>query len=361
MSFIPPGVSTAINGVYIFMLMTDKEKVCTFDGLYRSEMVCKRGVVWKDSVASYHANRFVKTVRLKDRLLSGDYSPKPGDKFLVYEPKVREIMSIKYEDRVFERRFNDDILYPIMTRSFIYDNMACQRGGGTDKTLDRLNCHLQRQFRKSEKNFYVLQCDIHHYYQTMPHNVTEDLFLEKISDEWSREQFHKIIETFEGDVGFNPGSQTIQIAGISFLDRMDHMIKEQLRIKGYIRYMDDFILIHESREYLEYCLEVIKEYLAGVGLSLNKKTRIYPVTDGIPFLGFHFFLTDTGKVIRKIKHKNVSRERRRLRKLVEKAKAGQMTRREVDQCYQSWKAHAERGNTRNLIRHMDQYYQSLWR
>lgn len=340
--------------------MTDIDKVCTFDGLYRSEMICKKGVVWKDSVAAYHANRFVKTVKLKDRILSGEYTPKPGDKFLVYEPKVREIMSIKYEDRVFERRFNDDILYPTMTNSFIYDNMACRKGAGTDKALDRMNCHLQRQFRKSGKNFYVLQCDIHHYYKTMPHDQTEGLFMSKVSDEWSRLQTHKILQTFDGEVGYNPGSQTIQIAGISYLDRMDHIIKEQLRIKEYERYMDDFVLLHESREYLEYCLSVIEEYLRGIGLTLNKKTRIYPVTDGIPFLGFHFFLTDTGRVIRKIKHKNVSRERRRLRKLVEKVKTGVMTRSEVDQCYQSWKAHAARGNTKNLIRHMDQYYNSLW-
>jgi hypothetical protein len=195
----------------------------------------------------------------------------------------------------------------------------------------------------------------------MPHDQTKKMFYEKISDPWSRELIDRILDTFEGDVGFNPGSQTIQIAGIAYLDKMDRLIKEQLGIKGYIRYMDDFILLHPSREYLEHCLEIIKEYLTSVGLELNAKTRIYPVTDGIPFLGFHFFLTDTGKVIRKIKHKNVSRERRRLRRLVAKAKAGEMSRREVDLCFQSWKAHARRGNTRNLIRHMDQYYNNLWR
>lgn len=341
--------------------MTDKEKVCTFDALYKSEKLCKCGVIWKDSVASYHANRFVRTVKLKDRLDRGEYIPSIGDKFLVYEPKVREIMSIKYQDRIVQRRFNDDILYPTMTRSFIYDNMACQIGGGTDKTMDRLNCHLQRYFRKYEKDFYVLQCDIYHYYQSMPHDKVKEMFYKKLFDLWSREQVGKTLDTFEGDVGYNPGSQTIQIAGISYLDPMDHMIKEKLRIKGYIRYMDDFILLSPSREYLEVCLEEIEKHVHGLGLTLNKKTRIYPVKDGIPFLGFHFFLTDTGKVIRKIKHKNISRERRRLRKLVGKSKAGVMTRKEVDLCYQAWKAHAKRGNTRNLIRHMDQYYENLWR
>lgn len=341
--------------------MADKEKVCTFDGLYRSDKVCKCGVIWKDSVASYHANRFIRTVKLKDKIDNGEYYPKIGDRFIVYEPKIREIMSIKYEDRIFQRRFNDDVLYPVMTRSFIYDNLACQRGGGTDKTMDRLNCHLQRYFRKYGKEFYVLQCDIHHYYQSMPHDKTREMFYKKIKDPWSREQIDRILGTFPGEIGYNPGSQTIQIAGISYLNDMDHMIKEKYRIKGYLRYMDDFILLSPDRAYLEKCLEDIRSYLKTVGLTLNEKTRIYPIKDGIPFLGFRFFLTDTGKVIRKIKHSNISRERRRLRKLVEKSKSGVLTRKEVDMCYQCWKAHAQRGNTYGLIRSMDQYYLKLWR
>lgn len=341
--------------------MSDKDKVCTFEALYKSERICKSGVIWKDSVASYHLNRFVKTVQLKDRLIDGSYRPKPGDKFLVYEPKLREIMSIKYQDRIVQRRFNDDVLYPIMTRSFIYDNMACQRGKGTDLALDRLTCHLQREFRRSGKEFYILQCDIHHYYQSLPHDKVKAMFFEKILDEWSRDRLTDILDTFDGEVGFNPGSQTIQIAGVAYLDKMDHLIKEKLRIKGYIRYMDDFILISPSREYLEECLEVIKDHLSSLGLTLNKKTNIFPIKDGVTFLGFHFVLTDTGKVIRTIKHKNISHERRKLKRLVAKAKAGEMTRRDVDMCYQSWKAHAARGNTFNLIRHMDQYYNNLWR
>lgn len=341
--------------------MSSKETVCTFDGLYKSERLCKSGKIWKDSCAAFHANRFLRIVNLKDEIESGEYSPKPGDLFYVYEPKLREIMSIKYRDRVFLRRFNDDVVYPTMTRSFIYDNMACQRGAGTDRTLNRMNCHLQRYFRKYEKDFFVLQCDIHHYFQTMPHKLTEELFCKRLPDEWSRQELIKALAIFPGEVGYNPGSQAVQIAGISYLDPMDHLIKEKLRIKGYIRYMDDFILLDPSKEYLEECLKTIREYLSTIGLTLNEKTHIYPVKDGIPFLGFTFFLTDTGKVIRRIKHKNVSRERRHLRKLVKEAKSGKLTRLEVDQCYQSWKAHAARGNTRALVRKMDQYYINLWR
>ena len=82
---------------------------------------------------------------------------------------------------------------------------------------------------------------------------------------------------------------------------MDHMIKERLGIKMYGRYMDDFYLIHPDKDYLRYCLEEIKKYLVPLGLELNQKTAIFPLTQGIDFLGFRTYLTDTGKVVRKVR------------------------------------------------------------
>ncbi len=144
-----------------------------------------------------------------------------------------------------------------------------------------------------------------------------------------------------GDVGYNPGSQMVQLAGISVLNPLDHYIKEELGIESYTRYMDDFLLIHPDREYLEYCRMQIESMLKKDGFSLNKKkTRIYPISEGIKFLGFIFKLTGTGKVLRLIDPNNVKRERRKLRRAVAKAKRGEITREKVDQMFGSWKAHA---------------------
>ena len=166
---------------------------------------------------------------------------------------------------------------------------------------------------------------------------------------------------YAGDMGYNPGSQMIQIAGISVLSPLDHYIKEQLHIKLYLRYMDDFILMHQSKGYLERCKEHISEYLVRLRMKLHpEKTRVYPVKKGIKFLGFTHRLTNTGKVIRIINHENVRAERKKLRRMVNLAKQGKLTRAKVDACYVSWKAHAVKGNTFKLLRRMDAYYKGLW-
>ena len=153
-----------------------------------------------------------------------------------------------------------------------------------------------------------------------------------------------------------------QIAGISVLDGFDHFVKEKLHIKLYIRYMDDFLMIHDSREYLEECQQEVKRYLEGLKFELNeKKTRIYPLSDGIDFLGFHYSLTESGKVLMTVLSQNVKRERRKLRRLVIRSKKGFLPKEKVDESYKAWRNHASKGNSFKLLQRMDTYYKSLWR
>ena len=186
----------------------------------------------------------------------------------------------------------------------------------------------------------------------------------RIPDPWVREQIYTIVDSFDNvapDHGMGLGSQITQLVQLAVLDDLDHYIKEVLRIKGYVRYMDDFILIHEDRDHLKRCLSEITDQLHGIGLELNtKKTVIQPVRNGIHFLGFSFRLTESGKVLQTVLHKKVSKERRKLRKLVQRVKAGEMTRQHVDECYKAWRAHVAKGNCQSLLSRMDSYYVSLY-
>lgn len=338
------------------------EQVIGFDALYKSMYKCKKNVSWKDSVAHYHLNGIEETIKLENQLKGGTYKPRPPRKFTITHPKKREAVSIAFRDRVYQRSLNDNILYPTMTKSFIYQNMACQTGKGTDKARDTLDDYLRRFYRKNGTAGFVLQCDIQGYYPNMKHDVAEDKFRRKL-DPVIYARTEKILrEQYEGETGYNPGSQMIQIAGISVLDALDHFIKEVLRIKFYIRYMDDFILIHEDKEYLEYCRIKIDEYLRTIGFNLHPdKTRIYDLKKGIKMLGFTHRITATGKVIRIIDPDNVKAERKKLRRMVNLAKSGKMPRRKVHQCFKAWKAHASKGNSVKLIQRMNQYYAELWR
>lgn len=339
-----------------------EESVIGFEALYESMYRCRKGVMWKSSVASYFLNGIERTLTLEKQLKRGTYKASPPVRFKVTSPKERDILSIIFKDRVYQRSLNDNYIYPNMVRHFIRDNCACQKGRGTDDARNRLTCFFQKCYRKRGLNWYVLQCDIHGYYPNMRHDVAKKVFRKNLGCCIYNRAEKVLDEQYSGEVGFNPGSQMIQIAGISVLDPLDHYIKEILHIKFYIRYMDDFILIHENAEYLEYCKTKIREYLSMIGFEFNeKKTRVFPIKNGVLFLGFKFVLTKTGKVVKLINPDNVKRERKRLYRLVTLAKRGERTQAKVNDCYSAWRNHADTGNSFKLLRRMDRYYKNLWK
>lgn len=342
-----------------------KEIVCSFDNLYAAMLKCKRGIMWKDSAAGFVKNGLVNCCILKDELLSGKYKLGKYTVFTITEPKKRVIVSTRIKDRVFQRSLCDNYLTEHVTRSFIYDNAACQSGKGTDFARNRLKCHLQRHYRKCGCKGYILKCDISDYFGSTPHDVAINAIRKRVPDKWAASEVERIINSFtqgaDPSKGMGLGSQVTQLTELAVLDDLDHYIKEVLHIKGYVRYMDDFILIHEDKAYLRFCREQIRRRLSVLGLKMSKKkTHIFPITQPLHFMGFSFRLTNTGKVVMRVLPNKVVRERRRLRKLIARSKAGIMPRKSVDECFKSWVAHASKGNCYKLIASMTEYYYNLW-
>lgn len=340
----------------------DLREITDFEHLYESMEKCRRGVSWKDSVMSYTLNGIERNIKLEQALKDGTYQPRKTKAFRITNPKPRDIISISFTDRVYQRSLNDNALYPIMTNGFIYDNWACQKGKGTGGCRDRLKEFLRAYYRKHGAEGYCLQCDIKGYYPNMSHEVTEEMFRAKLPEDIAGAAIDVLRHQYSGDVGYNPGSQMIQIAGISMLDRIDHYIKEQLHIRFYIRYMDDFILIHHDREYLESCREAIREKLAEIRFELHEqKTRIFKLSEGIMFLGFKFKLTETGKVVVLVDPKRVKAARKKYRRLVAKSKRSLIPKASVDESYRCWREHVSYGDCYKLLKRMDAYYAELWR
>jgi hypothetical protein len=156
------------------------------------------------------------------------------------------------------------------------------------------------------------------------------------------------------------GNQTSQVFALLYLNGLDHFITEELGCEYYGRYADDFYLISEDKEYLEYCLVQITEYLGKLELTLNSKTEIVPISKGIRFLGFHTYLTDDGKVIRKLTGDNKRQIRKHLRKYYKLVQDGRMTREKFDEIYYSWRNHASHGNCFKLICEMDLFVDNLF-
>lgn len=338
------------------------EESISFDALYDSMWKCKRnGKIKKASVARFVTHGIESVLKLEEELADNTYLPRKPHTFTLTYPKVRPCSSTHIRDRIVQRSLNDNVIYPEVTKHFIWDNFACQKGKGTTAAMDRLDQFLHRYYINTGTNEgWVFQYDVQGYYPNMRHDIAKQCFsryLDKTTvdhaERWLQRQYPY-------DVGYEPGSQMVQILGISFLNDADHYAKERLRARTYSRYMDDGYIISNNRTFLEKCWHGMENQIEKVGMRFHpKKTRIFRLSDGIRILGFTFRLTKTGKVVRIINPKNVKHERKKLVRMIHLVQKGVITMEKFDECYSAWKAHAELGNSYQLLGRMDTYVKEL--
>ena len=338
---------------------SDWEKVISFGALYDGLKKSRRNVMWKDSVLGYSLDGLKNTLKLREELMSGTYRISPYQRFRIHEPKEREIVATRIRDRQFQRSLCDNALYGDMTRGFIHDNCACQRGKGVDFALDRMEAHLRRYYREHGSQGWVLRCDIRHYFPETLHDVAKEALRKRVRDPMVLQAAEDIVDSFGGKRGIGLGSQVSQLVELAVLDDVDHYIKERLRIRRYLRYMDDFVLISSDRAELERAKEEITARVNALGLQMNKKTQIAPLRHGIRFLKWRFILTDTGKVIRKMSRQSIVKEQRKLKKLAGKIRRGEIPEEYLWTSFQSWRANAQRGDTHFAVRKMEKLYNQL--
>ena len=336
--------------------MDEFDHAISFGALYDGLRKARKNVMWKDSVAGYSLDGLKNTYKLRKELLDGTYRISKYQKFVIHEPKTREIVATRIRDRQFQRSLCDNILYRDMTRGFIHDNCACQRGKGVDFAMNRLEKHLRDYYREHGTDGWVLKADIHHYFPETPHDVAKAAVRKRVKCDRAYQAAADIIDSFGGDRGIGLGSQVSQLVELAVLDDLDHLIKEKGKVRHYIRYMDDFVLIHHDREDLDRIRRAIGRQVEKLGLQLNRKTQIHHLRHGISFLKWHYVLTDTGKVIRKMNRKKITKERHKLKKLAIKVIDGDMPESAMDDSFQSWEANANRGSSHFEIRRMRAYY-----
>lgn len=340
----------------------NKDEIIDFEQLYESMTKCQRGVNWKPSTKHFTLNGVQMCLDMEKKLKSGSWKNGKPHPILITHPKRREGLSIRFIDRVYQRSLNDNELYPSITKSFIFDNAACQRGKGTDFARRRIKEMLWNYFCNNGNTGFVLQIDIKGYYANMRHDVVKRRFKRHLEDDVWKMACDVLDTQYVGDVGYNPGSQMVQIAGISVLDELDHYIKEVLHEKYYIRYMDDLWILNSDKEKLVSDLKEIDDQLGIIGFKVHpNKTKIKKLENGFLFLGFNYHVTDTGKIIMSINGKNVKAEKRKLKRMADKVRKGEMAKEKVDECYKAWKAHIENGNSYKLLQRMDNFYKNLWR
>jgi hypothetical protein len=334
------------------------ENVFSFSNLYKAYRDCCLGVGWKSSVQLYKANALYNVLQTQEELLTGSYRSKGFVEFNIFERgKLRHIKSVHISERVVQRCLCDNALIPIISPSFIYDNGASLKDKGIDFTLDRLEKHLHRYYRKHGSKGYVLTFDFSKFFDNANHEV---IFRELEKVKGSAFNYAKYFVDRFGKTGLGLGSQVSQILALALPNSLDHMIKELLKIKYYGRYMDDGYLIHESKDYLRQCLSTIQNKCLTLGIALNpKKTHICKLKEGVSFLKMRFMLTDSGRVIRKLSRESITRMRRKLKSFAKKLQSGAMTTEDVVLSYNSWRGHAQRCDSFRTLKNMDRLLKEI--
>ena len=239
----------------------------------------------KKKVEEFKQYKTIYISRIYNELKNKTYKVGKFNIFYIYEPKKRRIVSLNMYDKVINHLVSRYILNIALTPCLIDSNCASREGKGTTYALN-IYFKYRNIMNRKYNNYYILKCDIKSYFASIDKNILKSKIIRRIKDKDSIDIIDKILES---DDVLSIGFMTSQILGIYYLNDLDHFIKEDLGIKYYVRYQDDFILIHESKEYLKYCLIMIKNFLYKEKLILNDKTRIYKNTNNFIFLGRNIY------------------------------------------------------------------------
>ena len=360
------------------MITQTFDELFSFEALYRAHMRARSGKRCKRPVVRFELNMTERVYELYTRLHSGAYKLGNYHSFVVYEPKKRQIQTLYYSDRVVQHVLCDNVLAPYFTRRAILDNCVCQKGKGAHFALARFEKKLHSFILTHGVNGYFLKCDILKYFPSIPHAKLKETVCGQILDEKLRDYVTHIIDSYhtapdylfkyglesfgEGDKterGIPIGNQSSQIFGMYYLDPVDRLVKEQLRVGIYSRYMDDFVVVHEDKEFLQRVLGEIVKCLNTLGLKLNSKTQIFPLKNGVTYLGYRYRVLDSGKIVKTVKKPTKRRFRWRARLLKKGYLDGYIDKERVKSSLASIHGHLSHGTNEKFEREINYKLQPI--
>ena len=320
---------------------------------YRKAARGKRG---KANVAAFEHRLEDNLWQLQDELRRQAYQPGPYHSFFIHEPKRRLISAAPFRDRVVHHALCN-LIEPRFERSFIDDSYANRASRGTHRALGRCQ-QFARRYR------YVLQCDIRQFFPSLDHAVLREILWRKVDDLQVRRLIDQILqggagthnETYEmvwfpGDDllaalrprGLPIGNLTSQFWANCFLNPFDHTVKRRLRCRGYLRYVDDFLLFADDKDVLWTWKSELEAWLARLRLTIHPGAHPRPVTEGIPFLGFVIYPEH-----RRLKRRKGIYYQRRFKRLIDHYAEGYIDLDQLSASAKGWANHARYGNTVGL-------------
>jgi retron-type reverse transcriptase len=327
------------------------KQIYAYDNLYKAYRKARLGKSKKDYVIIFEKNLEANLISLHRDLAFKTYHPVKLKRFIVRDPKTRVIHSSIFRDRIVHHAIIN-VIQPIYEKIFIYDSFASRKNKGSHNAVSRFEYFVKKMskgklIKDSYNNNsivgYCLKADVRKYFAKINHEVLINILRKKIDDEDFIDLIKLILENYE-ETGVPLGNYTSQFFGNVYLNYLDYFVKHRLKAEFYIRYVDDFIILHRDKKVLEEYKSKIEKYLTFLKLELHPdKTEIHALRNGITFLGYRIFYHYKLLTKRNIRHFT-----KRLKNNIILFNNGEITREQLESRVNGWFGYAKFGNTFKL-------------
>ncbi|MBI4139385.1 group II intron reverse transcriptase domain-containing protein [Candidatus Woesearchaeota archaeon] len=335
-------------------------KLTSLENLEDSFWKARKKKVNTPEVQEYEKHWRLNNIILRQELLNKTYKPNPLKTFILRDPKTRKICKSDFRDRVVHHALVN-ILQPIYEPLFIYDSYASRKGKGTLKALDRFDSFLKKATHngllvseartRNHVKCFVLKADIKKYFETVDHNVLLNILSKKIKDENVLWLTTILLENYTAVLpgkGMPLGNWTSQFFANVYLNELDQFVKNELKMEWYLRYVDDFVIIHRNKKDLEVCLKQIRTVLSTLKLELHPtKCTILPISRGVDILGFKVFYK-----YRRVQKKNIRKIHKKIALLLNENNPVDT----ILNVLQGWNEYALHGNSYGLRRKLSEQF-----
>ena len=328
------------------------EQIYSMNNLIISWRKARDGKTKKSYVIEFELSLIKNILKLQKELEFQTYQPKPLKTFILRDPKTRKISKSDFKDRIVHHALIR-VIEPIFDKTFIYDSCANRIGKGNLFAIKRFynfmkkvsrNGKLNGWFNNNQIKGYCLKADIKQYFDTVDHDLLLNIIKRKITDKSIICLIELILNNFNSKIrgkGMPLGNLTSQFFANVYLNELDYFIKHNLKAKYYIRYVDDFVILHNSKEQLEtWKYEIDLFSRKKLHLELHpEKSKVIPLSKGLDFVGFRNFYYY--KLLRK----------RNIKKMLSKIniyKKEEISKENILETFQGWNAYAKLANSYKL-------------
>ena len=333
--------------------------LCSYKNLELAFKKARKGKTLKLYVIQFESELEKNLRQLQVELQAQTYKPRPLETFILRDPKTRKISKSDFRDRVIHHAVCN-IIEPFFEKSFITDSYANRKGKGTFKAIERFEYFARKVSRGFTRTSYVLKADIRHYFDTVDHKILCSILEKKIKDKkamWLIKVILKNHKTQRQGKGMPLGNLTSQFFANVFLNELDQFVKHKLKAEHYIRYVDDFVILHHNKNILyDFKKEIESFCTKSLALQLHPdKSKVLNLENGVGFLGFRLYQHH-----KRIKKKNVKRFEKKMIRQRKWFNQEKIAREKIVESFEGWLAHVSHANTFKYRKHLVRMFNSFF-